>query len=177
MLTLCNAQNNHLKFKGIPIEGTQNSFVQKLKAKGFTYIGMNEGIAILEGEFAGMKNCSVLVSRFSDKDAVEIVAVFLPERDNWTSIMTDYYNYKELLTTKYGNPESIEQIDKNITSDYLKFHKIIDNECQFISEFKTEGGKIQLSMAKVKYNTAGVYLKYIDESNANIIRKQIMDDL
>ena len=28
--TVCNAQTNHMKFKGIPIEGTLDSFVQKL---------------------------------------------------------------------------------------------------------------------------------------------------
>ena len=27
--TVCNAQTNHMKFKGIPIEGTLDSFVQK----------------------------------------------------------------------------------------------------------------------------------------------------
>ena len=36
--TVCNAQTNHMKFKGIPIEGTLDSFVQKLKSKGFTYL-------------------------------------------------------------------------------------------------------------------------------------------
>ena len=50
--TVCNAQTNHMKFKGIPIEGTLDSFVQKLKSKGFTYLGQQDGMALLKGEFA-----------------------------------------------------------------------------------------------------------------------------
>lgn len=175
---VCNAQSNHLKFKGIPIEGTQNSFVQKLKAKGFTYKGMDEGIAILEGEFAGIKKCTILVSRFADKDVVQLVAVVFPERDNWADIMSDYNTYKQFLTEKYGNPECSEGFSgREPSDDYLKFRRLLDNECQFLSEFSTEGGRIQLSMMKADYNTASVFLKYIDESNANEVRQQIMDDL
>ena len=41
--TVCSAQTNHMKFKGIPIDGTLNSFVQKLKDKGYTFIGQQDG--------------------------------------------------------------------------------------------------------------------------------------
>ena len=32
--TVCNAQTGHMKFKGVPMEGTLQSFTTKLKAKG-----------------------------------------------------------------------------------------------------------------------------------------------
>lgn len=32
---LCSAQTEHMKFKGIPMEGTLQSFTLKLKAKGY----------------------------------------------------------------------------------------------------------------------------------------------
>lgn len=51
--TVCSAQTNHMKFKGIPIEGTLNSFVQKLKDKGYTFIGQQNGMAILKGGICG----------------------------------------------------------------------------------------------------------------------------
>lgn len=50
------SQTNHMKFKGIPMEGTLNSFVQKLKEKGFTYIGTQNGMAVLEGEFSPLRD-------------------------------------------------------------------------------------------------------------------------
>lgn len=86
LVNLSFAQTNHMKFKGIPMEGTLNSFVQKLKDKGFTYIGAQDGMAILKGEFAATKGCTIGVARFEDRDQVNIVAVIFPEKDSWTGI-------------------------------------------------------------------------------------------
>ena len=34
---VCSAQTEHMKFKGVPMEGTLQTFTSKLKAKGFTF--------------------------------------------------------------------------------------------------------------------------------------------
>ena len=56
-LVLCtlamSAQTNHMKFKGIPMEGTLQSFTNKLKMKGYTPMGIRDGVSVLKGEFAG----------------------------------------------------------------------------------------------------------------------------
>lgn len=44
------AQKDITKFMGIPVDGTKQSMIQKLKAKGFTY---NQQKDILKGEFNG----------------------------------------------------------------------------------------------------------------------------
>ncbi len=44
--------SEHLTFKGVPINGTLNEFVSKLKQKGLAHIGTEEGIAMLKGDFA-----------------------------------------------------------------------------------------------------------------------------
>lgn len=44
------AQKDVTKFLGIPVDGTKQAMIQKLKAKGFTY---NQKDNILEGEFNG----------------------------------------------------------------------------------------------------------------------------
>ena len=148
--TVCSAQTNHMKFKGIPIEGTLNSFVQKLKDKGYTFIGQQDGMAILKGEFAASKGC----------------------------ITKSYYTLKDMLTEKYGNPECIEEFsDREPSSDFLKFHAILNDECHYVSEFSCENGKIQLTMSKQDYNSASVILRYIDKANADETRKKVMDDL
>ena len=38
----------HLSFKGIPIEGSMTAFCQKLKAKGFTSIGSENNLTCLQ---------------------------------------------------------------------------------------------------------------------------------
>lgn len=175
---VCMSQTTHMKFKGIPMEGTLNSFVQKLKDKGFTYLGQQDGTALLKGEFAATKGCTVGVARFSDRDQVNLVAVIFPEEETWSSITKSYFNLKDMLTEKYGAPESIEEFsDGEPPSDFLKFHSIIKDECNYLSEFTCEGGRIQLTMKKQDYNTAAVILRYIDNANADETRKKVMDDL
>ena len=164
--TVCNAQTNHMKFKGIPIEGTLDSFVQKLKSKGFTYLGQQDGMALLKGEFAATKGCTVGVARFSDRDQVNLVAVIFPEEESWSGITKSYYTLKDMLTEKYGTPECIEEFsDRTPSDDFLKFHALLEN------------GKIQLTMKKQDYNSAAVILRYIDKANADETRKKVMDDL
>lgn len=173
IVAVASAQTNHMKFKGVPMEGTLNSFVQKLKDKGFTYIGQKDGTAILKGEFAATKGCSIGVARFADRDQVNVVAVVFPEEDSWNGISKSYYGLKDMLTEKYGAPESVEEFsDGEPSSDFIRFHKILRDECNFMSEFKCENGKIQLTMAKQDYNTASIILRYIDKANADETRKR-----
>lgn len=44
------AQEGVIKFLGIPVDGTKQEMIQKLKSKGFTY---NQRLEALEGEFNG----------------------------------------------------------------------------------------------------------------------------
>lgn len=176
--TICSAQTNHMKFKGIPMEGTLNSFVQKLKNKGFTYLGQHDGTAILQGEFAAIKGCTIGVSRFSDRDQVNLVGVIFPEEKSWNGISNSYYHLKDMLTVKYGTPESIEHFsDREPSTDFLKFHAILNDECNYISEFFCENGKIQLTIKKQNYDSAAIILRYIDKANADETHKKVMDDL
>ncbi len=56
--TLTFAQSSeHLKFKGVPIDGTLSEYVSKMKQAGFQLIETDDGVAVLEGEFAGYKDC------------------------------------------------------------------------------------------------------------------------
>lgn len=175
---VCMSQTTHMKFKGIPMEGTLNSFVQKLKDKGFTYLGQQDGTALLKGEFAATKGCTVGVTRFSDRDQVNLVAVIFPEEETWSSIASSYYSLKEMLTEKYGTPESTEEFSGfEPNNDSSKFYYLLHDNCNFISEFTCEGGKIQLTMKKHDYNSASVVLRYIDRVNADETRKKVMDDL
>ena len=51
--------SDHLLFKGVPIDGTLNEYVSKMKQNGFTLTGTENGIAMLTGDFAAYKNCIV----------------------------------------------------------------------------------------------------------------------
>ena len=176
--TMAFAQTEHMKFKGLPMTGPLMSFVEKLKAKGYNYIGKKDGVAYLTGEFASVKKCIIGVATFEGKDQVNTVVVVFPQKKLWNDIASDYYGLKELLTEKYGEPDCIEEFTgQQPEDDWFKFNSILDGECNYISEFTTTGGKIQLSMKKIDYDSAAVYLKYIDDSNAQELKKKILDDL
>ena len=48
------AIQEHLTFKGVPIDGTLSEYVAKMKSAGFKYLGEQDGTAILQGDFAGV---------------------------------------------------------------------------------------------------------------------------
>ena len=62
LTTFAQTESPHLSFKGVPIDGTLNDYVQKMKQKGFTYLGTEDGIALLKGDFAAYKGCTVGVN-------------------------------------------------------------------------------------------------------------------
>lgn len=168
----------HLKFKGIPLEGTLTDFVSQLKAKGFTYAGTEDGIALLQGEFAGYKNCIVGVATFSGTQNVCKVVSLFPEQETWAAVSKDYYSLKGLLTEKYGEPVSVEKFHREyVDSDSSKRHAILHGEADFVSTFTTEGGKIELTIKKADTLTLRIVLSYFDDENSSKVRQQIMDDL
>jgi len=59
-LTICAAfaqtktdSSLHLTFKGVPLDGTLDQYVVKMKQNGFKHISTKDGIAMLQGDFAG----------------------------------------------------------------------------------------------------------------------------
>jgi hypothetical protein len=133
-VTVISVAQDHLTFKGVPIDGTLSSYVAQLEKSGFDLIDtrdadipwgevlsgdfsslnkerpfdraeiLKEGYATLKGDFAGYKECKVNVSTLKDKDLVSSVMVSFPSRSEWLPLSSDYISLKEMLTTKYGNP-------------------------------------------------------------------------
>lgn len=171
------AQDEHMTFKGIPMQGPLNDFVQKLKGKGFTLMESTKETAVLNGKFATYDNCYVCV--YTEKNNVSSVAVMFPEQETWNAITRRYYNLKEMLTEKYGAPvATIERFsDREPVSDVMRFYAILKDECKYQSTFETKNGSMILSMIKVNFNTASVVIRYTDNINEEELRKTMMDDL
>jgi hypothetical protein len=170
------AQGEHMTFKGIPMQGPLNTFVQKLKGKGYTHVKTTKEGALLSGKFATYDDCQVFV--YAEENNVFSVAVKFPEEETWNAITNRYYSLKDMLTEKYGTPESIERFsDRDPGSDFLRFHAILNDECTYTSNFKTQNGSILLTMIKVDYRTASVVINYIDNIYIEAARKTMMDDL
>lgn len=174
-------RTSHLKFKGVPIDGSLETFVWGMQQVGFRVQERNNSKAILSGDFAGFKDCLIYVYTLQNKDLVSNIVVLFPKQDQWKLLSNDYYNLKSLLTEKYGNPSAfVESFDDEyrITSndDKMKLFYVKDDKCKFSSTFTSPQGNIVLSIEHAKYNCF-VMLRYIDKKNSEDVKKHAIDDL
>lgn len=169
----------HMKFKGVEIDGSLSEMVTKLKAKGFTYLGAEDGIAILQGDFAGYRDCQIVVLSMKETGKVNAIAVAFPNREEWSSLEGDYDRLKSMLTEKYGEPmRMIEKFQREYVSDNSsKWHELSMDRCTWMSEFEVSNGTIELYINKMDYGDAAVILKYYDKANTDVVRASAMDDL
>ena len=173
------AQSEHLSFKGVPIDGTLDQYVAKMKAAGFTYLGQQDGTAILQGDFAGFKGCTVGVSTLKSVNVVSTIGVIFPSCDDWSSLEQNYDHLKSMLTEKYGQPSDVVERFQNGTprDNNSRLHELYMDRCTWYTTFTTPKGDIQLSLQKGGYGSYFVLLKYYDKINTDTVRQQAMDDL
>jgi hypothetical protein len=170
----------HMKFKGVTLDGTLNDYVVKMKLSGFTLAVTENKSAMLEGDFAGYKDCVIGVSTLEQKDLVNKITVLFPDRDTWSSLSSNYYNLKELLTEKYGEPSKIlEKFDTSgePTDDGSRMFAVEFDNCKYQTTYETENGSIQLSIDHHGITSCYVRLSYFDKINSEIIREKAKSDL
>ena len=98
----------HLSFKGIPIEGSMTAFCQKLKAKGFTQMGRDNNVTMFTGDFTG-RQATVGVGATDDGKSVHSVVVIFDESSEWNTLVNTYDYYKGLYIRKYGEPSACRE--------------------------------------------------------------------
>lgn len=98
----------HLSFKGIPIEGSMTEFCQKLKTKGFTQLGRDDNVTTFTGDFTG-RQATVGVGATDDGKSVHSVVVIFDESSEWNTLVNTYDYYKGLYIRKYGEPSACRE--------------------------------------------------------------------
>ncbi len=105
----CPVQAQHLKFMGIPLNGTITQFQQKLTAKGVKYDKaasqqMPSGVRYFKGTFAGEKANILIYYDPSSKIVYKAKAVM--GYPTASSCDTKYEDLKSLLSAKYADAET-----------------------------------------------------------------------
>ena len=168
----------HLSFKGIPIEGSITTFCQKLKTNGFTSIGRDNNITMFTGDFTGRK-ATVGVTATDDGKNVFAVIVFFEPSGEWNTLVNTYDYYKDLYTRKYGAPTvSKENNPARSDSNTALMAEVYQGTVVYGSAWEVTGGDIQLSIEK----TSGVYegmvmIRYRDSQNVEAKIKNDLDDI
>ncbi len=168
---------NHLRFKGVPMDGTIQQFAQKLTQKGLTIVEKGNDNIILSGMFASYKDCVVGV--IGDKQQhVAKVAVVFPDCDTWADLEKNYTNIKQMLTQKYGEPtDVVEKFQASyIDNDMSKMSALQLQRCTYYSIFTTEEGSIQLELKSSDYKCY-VILSYFDNANQQQVINDALEDL
>lgn len=180
LTSLAQTESPHLSFKGVPIDGTLNEYVQKMKQKGFDYIGTEDGIAILTGDFAAYKGCTIGVATLKQKDLVSKITVIFPNCETWSALTNNYYSLKEMLTEKYGKPADVTEKFQGYSEsrdDNSRMHEVKMDRCKYITTFETPKGSIQLYIGHNSMMSCYVLLSYFDRINGDVIRAKAMEDL
>ena len=173
--------NEHLKFMGIPINGTLESFTQKLVAKKIKSIQAAEGVGLFNGAFAGKNDCNIFVATVPNRNIVSKVVVCLPPRETWAWLESDYNEFKQMLTSKYGEPFQHSETFKAgsyTSSDALKMSSLRGGKCEYYVGWKLNEGVILLEIISIESpSSCLVRLSYYDAINSKLEEASKQDDL
>lgn len=174
-------QSTHLKFKGVPIDGSLAQFLSRMQSKGFEVTSeRKDEIHRLEGDFAGFKQCEVYVSTLDNQDLVSRITVCFPTQDQWKNLYGDYKTLKEMLIEKYGRPVScVERFTSYMGDEDDAWCMIVlqNGECKYVTRFSADEGDITLSIERREVLSGFVQLVYQDKENGQVVRKSAIDDL
>lgn len=175
LIMLSGYAQEHLSFKGIPIEGSMSSFCQKLQSKGLTKLGSENNITLFVGDFTG-RQATIGVGATDDGKNVHSVVVFFDDSDDWKTLVGTYDYYKDLYTCKYGKPTANrENNPSRIDSNTMLMHELTQGTVTYGSAWDVTGGTIELSIEKSNsYGKGVVLIKYRDALN---LETKIQNDL
>lgn len=164
----------HLTFKGIGIYGNPEDVILQLESQGYTLIqpySYNDHTAVLLGSFAGVQNCTILVSCTPSTDVVYSIGVIFPENyTDWFSLKNQYQYYKDNLSKKYGEIQPFEYFqDPYYEGDGYELTAIMSRQGHFMSSAETPKGKISVMIT----SDCKICLFYQDKSGTELNEKEM----
>lgn len=180
LFSILGQAQEHLTFKGVPIDGTLDEYVTNMQEAGFEFLFEENGIAMLKGEFAGYRNCRIGVITLKSIDIVNRITVLFESHNDWNSIYNNYESLKTMLKQKYGKRvESVETFEGYTIpkSDSEKMLALTMERCTYYTTWSTDKGIIGLEIINDDVYTGRVRLSYIDGINTIKVEEKAMDDL
>lgn len=161
---------DHLTFKGIPIDGHINTFVGKLKSLGFELKTTNGNYASVEGEFGGENREIAIYATKASKTTHQIIVV-LEKSDSWSTLKHTYKEYKSLLATKYDKVDSYEYFSSPYyEGDGYEVSALRLGKCTYMTKYNAANGEI--SIALIHVDEGVVILSYADKANSLLATRE-----
>ncbi|MCI5834002.1 MAG: hypothetical protein MR013_04335 [Prevotella sp.] len=176
-LAVCGYAQEHLSFKGIPIEGSITEFCQKLKAKGFIEMPYDGDMRLFQGKFTGRK-VTVGVIPTDIGENVSSIGVTFEKSDSWKDLVNLYEYYKYLYIEKYGFPtECVENNPSSSDSNSRLMYNLSQGKVSYFSKFEIQGGIINISIQKFDDSDGMVMILYLDTQDMNAKRQRELEDI
>ena len=179
----------HLIFNNVPINGTLKSYVAQMEKKGFKINGWanltkeeikteayKNGKAVMIGDFADFKQCTLYVETLTNKDLVYKIRVEFEYTSEWKELKENYTHLKQLLTKKYGTPASCTEkikVESWRIGDNSDIMGSFNEGSKYETIFKTDKGDITLFIDTNHRLT----LEYLDKKNSKLITDHALDEL
>ncbi len=179
-LGLTSMAQEHLSFKGIPIEGSMQDFCSKLEDKGFTEMGNDGNTTLFTGDFTGRDATVGVISDDDGENVYSVVVLFDPSGE-WNVLVSTYKYYKDLYTRKYGKPKKTVERNRQVELDGSNtglMAEVHQGRVAWGSLWTVTGGEIEISIEK----TSGVYegavvIRYRDAQNEEIKIQKHLEDI
>lgn len=132
--------DDHIKFKGIPVNGT----VQQVRAKIINAGFVPDGEPLV-GKFAGLK-VKVYVGGDDETNLAYSVIVVSDEEKSWDTLKQKYLKVRELYIQKYGEPTKDMQTfgDPYYEGEGDELEATECNKCFYNSLFTVPGGEVSI---------------------------------
>ena len=178
LVTISLMAQEHLSFKGIPIEGSITEFCKKLEAKGLTPMGTEDNITMFTGDFTG-RTATIAIAATDDGKNVFSVIVFFDSSDEWNTLVNTYDYYKDLYTRKYGKPKFSKEKNPAYTDSNINLMSELEQgRVVYGSKWGVTGGDIELSIEKSSTMYEGmVMIRYRDAQNVEAKIQKDLEDI
>jgi len=155
-------------FDGIKISGDFNTTLEKFKSKGYIVEDMS-----MEGAILSLKNTDVFLLKTLITNKVFRAVVFLPEKNNWADLKSEFNKYNISFTKKYGqsscrsnffNPPYKEGNGKEMKA-------LASGDCKYWSNWESLNGasyRVEIS----KHNK--IKLTYENDANAILKDEEVL---
>lgn len=162
VLTCLNiSAQTHLTFMGIPITGTRESMMTKLKVKGFSEKTQENEVGVeLKGEYLGRKAWLRIYNSNISK-TVYLIDIFFA-KGHFIDLYKQYIDCREKLNAQFGKPTEI--LDESL-EETLEF----DQFPMCATYYKNSKGLISLEISEEKHC---VEISFQDKRNAEIMKKE-----
>ena len=169
---------NHMEFRGVPINGHRDSFVSEMKKLGYSEVYRNETGIAMKGQFTN-KDADIIILASAKTKTVWKVAAQIDEDASWSKLKSDYFYYVELYTSKYGQPSDHFEFFSSpyYEGDGYELQALRKDKCTYSTFFTTNSGTIMVKIT----NSGRLSLEYEDKINSNQDSKEkersVLDDI